>query len=148
MNYARILVPVDGSPCGDAAVLHALSVARAMRSTVLFLFVMDTLTERWEGVVNAAEALDALTLRGKALLDAAQAAAAEVGVESYAELVEGSPAEIISARAAEFDLVVMGSHGKGLLARITAGSVTRSVLNKIVQPLLVVRAEDGGRTTE
>jgi len=43
------------------------------------------------------------------------------------------------ARQEGFDLVLMGSHGKGALARVVLGSVTTAVLALCRTPVLVVR---------
>ena len=53
----------------------------------------------------------------------------------------GEPGEEIGefARKGGFDLVVMGSHGHGALARLVMGSVTSRVLASCEVPLLIVR---------
>jgi nucleotide-binding universal stress UspA family protein len=53
----------------------------------------------------------------------------------------GEPGEEIAAfaRKGGFDLVVMGSHGHGALARLVVGSVTSRVLASCEVPLLIVR---------
>ena len=53
----------------------------------------------------------------------------------------GDPAELI-ARAAtrgRFDLLVMGSHGRGVLRNLLLGSVVSKVLQSCKTPLLIVR---------
>jgi nucleotide-binding universal stress UspA family protein len=137
--YCSILVPTDGSPASDRAVEHAIAIASAMRSIIAFLFVMDTLRTYREGVVSGAQALEALTEQGTLILERARKVAAEAGVTAGAELVEGDPVDEILRRAAPFDLIVMGSHGKGFLQRLTLGSVTEAVLHRIGRPLLIVR---------
>jgi nucleotide-binding universal stress UspA family protein len=54
---------------------------------------------------------------------------------------QGNAAEQIAAlaRKGKFDLVVMGSHGHGALARLVMGSVTGRVLASCDVPLLIVR---------
>jgi nucleotide-binding universal stress UspA family protein len=61
------------------------------------------------------------------------------GIRSTGELVEDTAADAIVGRSADFDLVVMSSHGKGILKRLTVGSVTQAVLHRITRPVLVVR---------
>jgi nucleotide-binding universal stress UspA family protein len=136
--YRRILVAVDGSACGERAVEHAVRLAATTGSTVVFLFVMDTLREFNEGVMP--EVRRELQAQGTAVLDRAQKVAADAGVDAACELLEGSPADVIVEKAKNFDLVVMGSHGKGLWKRLTVGSVTQSVLHRTPAPLLVVPA--------
>lgn len=143
--YQRILVPTDGSACSDEAIKHAVTVASAMRSAVVFLFVMNTLRTYREGVVTMAQALETLTAQGKESLDRAEKVAASVGALAGVELVEGTPADVIVHRTGDFDLVVMGSHGKGLWKRLTLGSVTQAVLHRTTRPLLVVRCGHEGQ---
>jgi len=40
MSYHRILVPVDDSPLSDAAVKHAVDVAKAFNSSVTIMSVV------------------------------------------------------------------------------------------------------------
>ena len=139
--YARILVPIDGSACSDKGAKEAVALAQALRATVVFLFAMDTLNARKEGVVNLSEALEALTAQGRPLLDAARRTAATAGVRAVGELVEGRPVEAIVQRSIDFDLVVMGSHGRGILKRLALGSVTQDVMQRLKCPMLVVRCD-------
>jgi nucleotide-binding universal stress UspA family protein len=56
------------------------------------------------------------------------------------EVLEGDPAAEILRKADELgaDLVVMGTHGKGLLAHAFLGSVAESVLHRIKVPVLTI----------
>jgi nucleotide-binding universal stress UspA family protein len=56
------------------------------------------------------------------------------------EVVEGDPAAEILRKADELgvDLVVMGTHGKGLLEHAFLGSVAEKVLHRIKVPVLTV----------
>lgn len=143
-TYQRILTPVDGSPFSDAAVEHTVAIAQAMGSSVVFLFVMDTLRAYREGVVNTEEARQQLGARGAVVLESARATAANAQLYADGELEEGEPVEVIVRRAADFDLVVMGSHGMGLWKRLTMGSVSLGVLQRVSRPVLVVRREPTG----
>jgi nucleotide-binding universal stress UspA family protein len=142
--YKRILVPTDGSACSDAAVAHALTVAKAMDSTVVFLFVIDSWGARSEGVVSLTESREALTAQGQPILATAEGLAMMAGVRSESVIAEGVTADTIVHKAREFDLVVMGSHGRQLFRRMTLGSVARAVLHRVSRPVLVVRALGNG----
>jgi len=124
LMYARILIPTDGSACSDGVVAHGVAIARAMGSAIVFLYVMDTLHTQRQGVVTMVEALQALTAQGRMVLDRAEGSATGVGVRAAGELVEGSPDDSILHRSTDFDLVVTGSHGKGILKSLLVGSVT------------------------
>jgi nucleotide-binding universal stress UspA family protein len=146
--YARILIPIDGTACSDNAVAHGLALAKATGSYVEFLFAMDTLSARQEGVVNMAEARLALLERGRMVLARAERTATCAGIRSTGELVEDAAADAIVDRSANFDLVVMSSHGKGILKRLTVGSVTQAVLHRVMRPVLVVRCIPEGENKD
>ena len=63
---------------------------------------------------------------------------AEVRIE------RGDPGVVICEVAEEggFDLIVVGSHGHGLLKRMLIGSVSTHVLHRAPCPVLVVREQD------
>jgi nucleotide-binding universal stress UspA family protein len=56
------------------------------------------------------------------------------------EIVEGDPAAMILRKADELeaDIVVMGAHGKGLMAYTFWGSVAQKVLERIKIPVFVI----------
>jgi nucleotide-binding universal stress UspA family protein len=142
--YRRILVPTDGSACSEKAAQHAVALARTTGSNVVFLFVMDTVRNYHEGVMR--DVKKALSEEGERSLGSARRISADAGVAAETELAEGDPADVILARAEEFDLVVMGSHGKGLWKQLTVGSVTQAVLRRITRPLLLVPCADAPST--
>jgi nucleotide-binding universal stress UspA family protein len=61
------------------------------------------------------------------------------------EVVEGDPAAEILRKADELgvDLVVMGTHGKGLLEHAFLGSVAEKVLHRIKVPVLTIPIPKG-----
>jgi nucleotide-binding universal stress UspA family protein len=143
--YQQILVPTDGSACAEAAIAAALPLAKQLGSDVAFLYVMNTVPVVREGVVNFEEALEVLRVQGRTIMDRAMLAAESAGVRARGELMEGIPELVIVREAEAFDLVVMGSHGKGVLRRVLLGSVTQAVLHRIRTPLLVVPGAGGER---
>jgi nucleotide-binding universal stress UspA family protein len=60
----------------------------------------------------------------------------------------GNPVEEIlgEAEASDFDMVVMGTHGHGVLAYAMMGSTSRRVLRRCKKPVLVVRLPEGEGT--
>ena len=59
---------------------------------------------------------------------------------SSIQVVEGDPAGEILEKADQLkaDMVIMGSHGKGLLAHAFLGSVAEKVLNRIKIPVFII----------
>lgn len=63
------------------------------------------------------------------------------GVKAKGSWKTGNPGELIAklAEAEKFDLVVMGSHGRGALGNLMVGSVATKVLASCKVPVLIVR---------
>ncbi|MEU8221460.1 universal stress protein [Kribbella sp. NPDC048915] len=72
----------------------------------------------------------------RALDQATKTNPAPVSVDHVA--VEGPAAEAILGHAEDAQLIVVGTHGKGLVRRILLGSVSRRVLNDATRPVAVV----------
>jgi nucleotide-binding universal stress UspA family protein len=64
------------------------------------------------------------------------------GVDAQAMLLKGNAAELILEQAEnlDVDMVVMGSHGHGMLRKILIGSVTEAVLRDTLCNVLIVPA--------
>ncbi len=62
-----------------------------------------------------------------------------LGASADVHVVFGSPAAEIVRAARPDDIVVVGTHGRGLLGRIVLGSVSQKVLREAPCPVLVVR---------
>ena len=60
----------------------------------------------------------------------------------------GNPVDEIlwEAKASDFDMVVMGAHGHGVLANAMMGSTSRRVLRRYKKPVLVVPLPEGDKT--
>lgn len=67
------------------------------------------------------------------------------GVPMRPELVDGTPEEVLVERAAELDLLIMGSRSYGPLRRVLLGSVSHVVLQQSPCPVLVVPRAATGR---
>jgi nucleotide-binding universal stress UspA family protein len=55
-------------------------------------------------------------------------------------VMKGEPVPVISETAKEFDLVVVGSHGREGLDRFLLGSVSHAIVHQVACPVLVVRS--------
>ena len=65
-------------------------------------------------------------------------------VESI-EVCEGFPAEVILSKADKFDceVIIMGTHGKGLLANTFLGSTAKRVLRRTRKPVFIIPLPKG-----
>jgi nucleotide-binding universal stress UspA family protein len=70
------------------------------------------------------------------------ARARQAGVRATSALLEGTPADRIvrAAKRARADLIVMGTHGRGGLAKLFLGSVAERVVATSSCPVLTVRS--------
>ncbi|GAA0947346.1 universal stress protein [Pseudonocardia zijingensis] len=151
-----IVVGVDGSEFGTKALRYALGEA-ALRGTsvravaaydvpyqVLRVVADPELLVRMRADVEA-EAAGTLT---RALDEAREPGGPPVSVEQV--VVEGPAADAILDRSDDAQLIVVGTHGKGMVRRILLGSVSRQVLGDADRPVAVVdsveRAGDHGRS--
>lgn len=138
----KILLAVDGSPVSTRAARQAAKLAQKIPDATVTLFNADP------PLMQAAVAkigVDA-TQRYHAenshfAVRAARSALkrARVGFEEL--LVVGDPAKRIAqeAKKGRYDLVVMGSHGRGGLQGMLLGSVARKVIHLSEVPVMVVR---------
>ncbi|MGH7301941.1 MAG: universal stress protein [Candidatus Rokuibacteriota bacterium] len=148
MKLDTILVPLDGSPLAESALLKAVALVTDNHGTTLI-------------ILRAAEAG---TLPGVDPTDAQVAAVREA--EQYLEFVaarlrdEGvplvrtsvwygaaAPAIVEAAGVANADLIVMSTHGRSGLGRLILGSVAESVLRGSRTPILLLRAVDASVET-
>lgn len=149
MNAIRhILVPADFSEPSRAALDYAAELARPFDASIDVLYVWEAPTFiPTRGLPEAAVPdLSLLELFRKNAEDAlaqfvreAQARAIEVRA-SFAEF--GPPASTITdfARKREYDLIVIGTHGRTGFSRAFIGSVAERVVRHATCPVLAVRA--------
>ena len=142
--YSRLLVPIDFSSQSQAALAHAVGLARALNAEVVLFHAFDRPALLVVPVTDAGlrTYLDQAAREAQAQLEAL--AARVEGVSCRAVTSEGRPwREILAAAEREgCDLIVMGSHGRGALTTWVVGGVTGKVLQRATVPVLVVRTTD------
>ncbi len=141
----RLLVPVDLSEPSLEALRRALALASRLgaRLSVLHCHQAPALLY---APTNLGYPVLAPGFDEEALRSSIEARYRQVlagvdwrGVEHEVLFVEGEPTAAIRERAGDFDLVVLGSHGRTGLARAVLGSVAYTVLKHAEVPVLVVR---------
>lgn len=70
--------------------------------------------------------------------------ASTLGREATVHVVAGAPAPAIARLARPGDVIVCGTHGRGLLGRIAFGSVATKLVRWAPCPVLVVRPSEAG----
>jgi len=127
---SKILVPLDGSKSSLRAMDHAVGLAKKLNAELTLLYVQ-------EHVLGLRPELSKKI--GKGILDYA---ARMVGGVSFSQRLEsGDPAKTITtiAEKESFDLIAMGSKGRGAIGRFFLGGVTNHVLHYTDRSVLVVK---------
>jgi len=132
--WRRVLVATGGSPWSDAAVDHALELARMQQLEVCLLYVERRRPRR-------TDSLSSLTSDGKSILALAEARAAVAGVSYETKLAYGDVATTILQAATEqqCDVVVLGSRGLTGFKRLMLGSISNAVAATAPVPVLIVK---------
>lgn len=149
MSYKRILVPVDGSPTSNKALVAALELARESGGCVRVMHTIDELA-LLTGFEYTDEVVQAARDHAQKLLADALAIVQSAGVEGDNYLMDAPGKRLGDAVAQEAaswkaDLVVVGTHGRRGLSRVLLGSGAESVIRLAITPVLVVRGDDDGR---
>ena len=144
--YHRILVPLDGSATAERGLREAIGLGGDQAATLHLLHVMDDypMSAVRAPVIGFQDTLDGLRRHGDALLAKARRLAAEAGVAAQTSLREATletVAETIidEARTTACDLIVMGTHGRRGVSRLTMGSEAEAVARTSPVPVLLVR---------
>lgn len=149
LMYKRILVPVDGSATSQRGLRAAIDLAKAQRSRLVILNVVDAVQvfATMEGAMAYDPGIvEALRDAGKKILARAAAEAKKRGVKAKTVLAEnlaGRVADVIvrEAKKQRSDLLVLGTHGRRGLTRMVMGSDAELVVRYTPAPVLLVRGQ-------
>jgi nucleotide-binding universal stress UspA family protein len=140
-----ILVPTDFNELATAALRYAAQIAAATGAEIVVLYA-DRFDPPAEFTAAQAQLLAGSIAESRRRADEELAMyTREIVPDSVAVrtvIREDFPATAIRELADEVDadLIVMGTHGRGLLTRILFGSVAESVLKNTRRPVLTVRS--------
>lgn len=157
--YERILVPLDGSTVGEAALPYVEELVTKLTPKgeieVILLQVLTSLTH----YVIAGEAsvqvpytdreVERIKRRSRAYLNKVADELKNRGVTVKTKVTTGRAVEEIIRVTEETksDMIAMSTHGRSGLSRLTFGSITDKVLRTGTVPVLVARApKDTGNT--
>lgn len=123
----RILAPLDGSAFAEEAARMVISLLSPALVELSLVCVVSTPLRD--------------TPVAREILDEAMARLAKPGLDMSTTILTGAAASQIDALAVEggYDLVVMSTHGHGMLTRSLVGSVTDHVVRTSEVPVLVIQ---------
>lgn len=152
----KVLYATDLSKNSAYAFRYAVNSAEKHDAKIHILNVLEKLSSTAESMVSgyiSREKLEAIrkeSMEGlknriqkrleefckRELLDKAECQERVASIQ----VVEGDPAEEILRKADDLkaDIVIMGTHGKGLLAHAFLGSVAEKVLHRIKIPVFII----------
>ena len=141
----RVLVPIDLSEVSEEALRYAVNCPCAETRTLILLHAIDPLDIAGLGLVGMAnreeEMRDELQAEAQKRLDELSRKYARDGLNFETRLVFDRPWRAIINVAIEeqADAIVMGSHGRGVIAEQFLGSVAEKVVRKAPTPVTIIR---------
>ena len=146
-RFTNILFPTDFSDLARPALDYAKGLAEAFDAQIHCLHVVDDAYQYWSAIgpesLPVGPPPDEMIALGRTRL-------ARFAAESLSDLKRpavthvayGRPFhEIINyARENNIDLIVMSTHGRGVIAHALLGSTTEKVVRKACCPVLTIRA--------
>ncbi|MDP9204335.1 MAG: universal stress protein [Gemmatimonadota bacterium] len=145
--YRTIMVPTDGSGFDREAIRVALRIAERTDAKVRLVRVLATgsffgVAAASEGIAVAAEVVR--SERDRALSELYALAAecrANFKADITVDLHAGPVGDVLEgyARRNDIDLIVISTHGRSGISRLSLGSVTDSLIRHTTIPVLVVK---------
>lgn len=149
--YQHILVPIDGSATAEVGLSEAVRLAADQKARLRVLYVIDDFPLLLElaSVSSFETSMQKLREYGQRLLAAASKRAGDADVHAETvlrEISQGRIADIVveEARNGACDLIVMGTHGRRGISRVTLGSDAEMVVRTSPVPVLLVRLNTAG----
>ena len=141
----RVLVPLDGSPVGAAAIPYTEALASALEAEIVLLHAVQPTALAFAfpetGTPMQIVGNESSKTAAASYLDGIKKELVKKGLKVSATVVTGSaPDQIIDyANANAVSLIAMSSHGRTGFGRWVFGSVTDKILHAGDTPVLVVR---------
>lgn len=142
MTFRRILVPTDFSSHAQQAAIVAADLAQRYDAELTLLHVQSAeLFDIPEGYTLSVPAqLDGLMEALAERLASFQQTMLAKGVRRVdTRLLRGPIAGEIVAQANDFDLIVMGTHGRSGLSRLLMGSVAEQIVRRAPCPVMTFK---------
>ncbi len=142
-DFRRILVPTDFTQTSDRAIDWAVSLAKRLGSSVTLMhsYEIPILGFPDGGMVATADLSTRIADASRTALESVVAKRQDCGVPVDGVLREGVAWEEIARVADEVDadIIVIGTHGRGGLARALLGSVAENVVRTAHRPVLTIQ---------
>ncbi|MFN8499818.1 MAG: universal stress protein [Anaerolineae bacterium] len=144
-TYPRFLLPLDGSEVAEAAIPHAINMARQMAATVYLIHVHEPPELSKEDVVAHPEKAQEVLEQDQQVVERYLAVIADkfraAGINVHALVRSGAVTQTILEESWDLgiSLIIMATHGRAGLSRMFFGSKAMEVLHFGMLPVLLVR---------
>ena len=153
----NILYATDLSDTARYAFGYAAALAQSLNADITVVYVIDELSgagksllldylgeEKWKALHEHKKTEYQMTIqkRLREFCDGVREELKECRFAFSRTIIrEGNPAEEILAEIAggDYDLVVMGTHGRGMISSALMGNTARRVVRRSMKPVMVVR---------
>ena len=149
---AKILIPLDGSEIGEAALPYIEELVSKLSPRVKLEFILFRVVPLLTHYIATGEVMAPIAYTGKEMAQIQQEArdylnkvnesiiSEKFSVEIKVEVGNAAEEIIKAADEISVDLIAMSTHGRHGISRWAFGSVTDKVLRGGHKPVLVVRA--------
>ena len=146
--FKNILIPTDGSPLSQKAVVQGVALAKSVGAKVTAFFAAPPATpivyrdHLPVGYATPGEHEEMIRKTAAKYLGVVERAAKKAGISCESVHVTSDYPEegmVKVAQKKKCDLIVMATHGQGGLRGMLIGSVTQKVLNQAKIPVMVFR---------
>ncbi len=140
-KVTKILVPLDGSKNSQRGLEMAISIARQFGATITGVYsINEPPHSEFRGVGSVS---DSLNKEVKKVMDNAKTLSAQNGIVFKEKLMRGDIGyniiKLAHNKKEKFNLLVMGSRGRGSLKEMFFGSVSNYVIHASKVPVLIVK---------
>lgn len=141
----RIVHPSDFSPASGPAFKKAIELAKDNKATLSIVHVLPALPivgDAYMAPTAYDDMLRAQRAQAEKAMERLVSRARAAGVRATGTVLDsGGVADQIArfAKRQRCDLIVMGTHGHGVLARALLGSVAERVINKASCPVMTLK---------
>ena len=140
-KVTKILVPLDGSANSIRGLEMAISVARQFGATITGIYsINEPPHTEFQGVGSVNKSLNKEI---KNIMEKAKVLAAQNGIVFKEKMMRGDVGyniiKLAHSKKEKFDLIVIGSRGRGSIKEIFFGSVSNYVIHAAKIPVLIVK---------
>ena len=139
VSFKKILVPLDSSTNSFRGLDRAIILARFLHATITGLYVVPMATPAKSSPITSWEKI--FLNNAAKFMKKAKTTAAKNGILFHDKVVYGDEgvAIVCFANRNNFDMIVIGSRGRGAAKEIFLGSTSNYVLHKSKIPVLIVK---------